>query len=60
MMESVQIESKGNKRRKQYQNIQRTKSDIGLLGLSFGNYISKEKLFVKSFTSVKRKFKFQN
>ena len=35
------------------------KKYIGLLGLSFGNYISKEKLFGKSFASVK-KLKFQN
>jgi hypothetical protein len=35
------------------------KFDNGLLGLSFGNYISKEKLFAKRFAIVKNNFNFK-
>ncbi len=52
-MESVQIESSGTNIGNNTKTYNGQKFDNGILGLSFGNYISKEKLFVKSFASEK-------
>ena len=50
-MESVQIESRGTNIGGNTKTYNGQKIDYGILGLSFGNYISKEKIFVKIFAS---------
>ena len=50
-MESMQIESRETNIGSNTKTYKGQKFDNGILVLSFGNYISKEKLFVKSFAS---------
>ena len=52
-MESVEIESKRTNVGSNIETYNGQKSDNGHLGLSFGNYISKEKLFAISFAIEK-------
>ena len=58
-MESVQIESRGTHVGSNTKTYNGQKIDNGLLGLSFGNYISEENLFAKIFASVTNNFNFK-
>ena len=59
MMESVQIKPKKTNVGSNTKTYNGQKFENGLLGLSCGNYISKEKLFAKRFASVKNNFNFK-